>query len=280
MTLKNSSSPWEMIITKYNTFFVDLVGVVHDGIHPFPEAIAALNLLGADKNLIFVSNNPRPSELSLRKLENYHLKLPFTVITSGDFARYKLQQDQDSIYYHWGATTNADILQGIHINLTDDLSKANKVLLTAFIESDANEAQFDSLINQIVAIGLPVFCANPDKYAFHGKDLRKCAGYFAEKLKKSGGNITIWGKPAIEFYDFVESQLLPKPFDKTKCLMIGDTLETDILGAQQYGIDSLLVLSGISEALRKSQGLTLDELTHTIKPTYIHKQLEHVSKTP
>lgn len=278
MVLALSSPSWETIITKYDTFFVDLVGVVHDGIHPFPEAIEALNLLGRDKNLVFISNNPRPSELSVKKLESFHLKSSFTVVTSGDFARFMLQQDKGSTYYHWGAATNDDILKGIHVNLTDDINKADRVLLTAFIEENADEAQFDPLIDQIIAKELPVFCANPDKYASHGKNLRKCAGYFAEKLTKRGYDVTIWGKPDRAFYDFAERQLSTQPIDKTKCLMIGDTLETDILGAQQYGIDSLLVLSGISEALRKAKALTLEQLTHEIKPTYVHKRLSCVSQ--
>lgn len=272
--LSNISSPqWEAIIPEYDTFFVDLVGVVHDGIHPFPEAIEALNLLGTDKNLVFVSNNPRPSELSIKKLESYQLKPSFTVVTSGDFARANLLLDKNSIYYHWGAITNADILEGVHINLTDDINNANKILLTAFIESDADDTQFDLLIDQIIKRKLPVFCANPDRYAFHGQELRKCAGYFAEKVKKWGGDVTLWGKPNVEFYNFVENQFPIPHFDKTKCLMIGDTLETDILGAHQYGIDSLLVLSGVSEALRKTQSLTLEQLTREINPTYILNKL-------
>lgn len=274
MALNISFSHWETIISNYDTFFVDLVGVVHDGINPFPEAIEALNLLGTNKNLVFVSNNPRPSKLSLKKLESFHLKPSFKIITSGDFARLKLQQDKDAIYYHWGAATNADISEGIPINLTDHLDKADKVLLTAFIEEGVDDTQFDPLIDQIITRKLPVFCANPDKLAFHGKHMRKCAGYFAEKLQKRGGDdVTFWGKPNLEFYNFVESQLPTQPIDKTKCLMIGDTLETDILGARQYGIDSLLVLSGISESLRKDKDLTLAQLTHKIKPTYIYDRL-------
>ena len=118
---------------------------------------------------------------------------------------------------------------------------------------------------------MPVFCANPDRYAFNGSELRKCAGYFADKLLNQGGDVTFWGKPNITLYEFVE-QSLPQ-LEKSTCLMIGDTLETDIIGAAQFGIDSLLVLSGISEAWRQSQSLTLEQLTAKIKPTYICQQL-------
>ena len=270
---KNTSSPqWETILSQYDTFFVDLVGVVHDGIHPFPGAIHALNLLGKNQNLVFVSNNPRPSDLSLEKLKNYQLKIPFRVVTSGDFARSKLRLDTQSTYYHWGELTNIDILKGININLTKDINEAHKVLLTTFIEDEVDVSQFDPLIDHIITKELPVFCANPDKYALHGQKLRKCAGYFSEKIKNRGGKVVFWGKPTVEFYHFVKDQSFISNFDKTKCLMIGDTLETDILGASRYGIDSLLVLSGISELLRKTQIVFSEDPRLAIKPTYVlHK---------
>lgn len=264
-------SHWSTIITKYDTFLVDLVGVVYDGITAFPEAINALNQLTSDQKLIFVSNNPRPSDLSVQKLKTFGLLHDFTVVTSGDYARTQLSLDQDAIYYHWGAEQNTDILKGISLKLTDDIQKADKVLLTAFIEENDDPTKFDSLIDQIISNHLPVFCANPDRYAFNGLDLRKCAGYFADRLQKRGGDVTFWGKPNIALYEFVEKSL--PHLKKSTCLMIGDTLETDIMGAEQFRIDSLLVLSGVSEAWRQSQSLTLEQLTKKIKPTYICKRL-------
>lgn len=262
---------WSALISRYETFLVDLVGVVHDGIDAFPEAIQALNQLPAHKTLIFASNNPRPSTLSVKKLRDYGLTRDFTIVTSGDYARAQLRLDCQSTYYHWGAARNTDILAGIPLKLTDIIQAADKVLLTAFIEEHEDPDQFNPLIEQIIRHQLPVFCANPDISAFNGKDLRLCAGYFADRLKKQGGLVTIWGKPDPTFYDFVERSV--PPFEKKTCLMIGDTLETDILGAQQFGIDSLLVLTGISEAARQAHALTITQLTSKITPTYVLPQL-------
>ena len=52
--------------------------------------------------------------------------------------------------------------------------------------------------------------------------------------------------------------------------MIGDTLETDILGADNYGIDSLLVLSGITHLKTKEAGLNLED----------YKQQQGISYSP
>lgn len=263
-------SDWADLQTKYHTFLVDLVGVIHDGLSPFPEAITALNQLSADKRLIFVSNTPRPGTLSIEKIKEYGLKREFSIITSGDYARFLLSQDTN-LFYHWGAERNNDLLQGLSLNITQDILQADKVLLTAFLEEGEDPQQYAELMQTIIQRQLPVFCINPDKVAFHGKKLRKCAGYFAEQLAQQGWPAQIWGKPQQDFYKFVAEKA--GPFQKAQCLMIGDTLETDILGAQHFGIDSLFVLSGISQHYGQQHHLTLQQLTRDIQPTYIATHL-------
>jgi len=53
----------------------------------------------------------------------------------------------------------------------------------------------------------------------------------------------IVGKPNPYFVDHVVSKY---GFDKSKCLFVGDNLETDIKMAEDTGISSLLVLSGVT----------------------------------
>lgn len=273
MNFDISSPDWSMFTERYDTFFVDLVGVVHDGIDAFSDAIHALNQLPENKNLIFVSNNPRPSELSFKKLRNFKLERLFAVVTSGDFARHMLNLEKAATYYHWDAARNTDLLAGLDLKMTDNLDRAEKVLLTAFLDEQEDETQFDELINQIIAKKLPVFCANPDKYALYGKKMRKCAGYFAEKLMHKGVDVTIWGKPNVVFYDFIACRYPETVSDKKRCLMIGDTLETDILGASLYGIDSLLVLSGITGKLQQTHVSSPNTFPADLRPSYIWDQL-------
>ena len=49
--------------SKYDTFFIDLWGVVHNGVKLYPEAIKVLkNLDKLNKRFVLVSNAPRPSK--------------------------------------------------------------------------------------------------------------------------------------------------------------------------------------------------------------------------
>lgn len=265
---------WSEIASQYDTFLVDLVGVIHNDIDVFPEAIRALRNLSSDQEIIFVSNNPRPSSISVPKLKSYGIDFPIEIVTSGDYARYQLQQDAETRYYHWGAQRNTDILNGMATLTTPDIENADKVLLTAFIEETDDQAQFDPLIELIANRKLPVFCANPDKYALYGeKSLRLCAGFFAEKLVQAGVNVEIWGKPELAFYNYVVNTFPHSIKNKKKCLMIGDTLETDIKGANQFGIDSLFISTGVSGRVESVESLTQKLQTTLTKPTYILPKL-------
>ena len=49
--------------SKYDAFFVDLWGVIHDGIQLYPGAIEVLeNLNKLNKRFVLISNAPRPSK--------------------------------------------------------------------------------------------------------------------------------------------------------------------------------------------------------------------------
>ena len=57
---------------KYDTFFIDLWGVVHNGVHLYSEAINVLeNLSKLKKRFVLISNAPRPS----KSVEKYLIKL-------------------------------------------------------------------------------------------------------------------------------------------------------------------------------------------------------------
>lgn len=266
-----SNVNWDYIASKYDTFLVDMVGVIYDGINNFPEAIRALNKISDTKTIIFVSNTPRPSSLSYQKLETFNIEKSYKVVTSGDFSRYLLQQNSfnSALYYHWGNEKNSDLLDGMEVNLTDDIDKAEKVILSAFLEENENEDKYSDLIDKVIERNIPVYCTNPDKKALYGKEIRKCAGYFSDIILSRNGEVHTWGKPNSDIYEYINNIYKDVLSNKEKCIMIGDTLETDIAGANSFGIDSLLVLSGISGMEHQKNSLLLQK----IKPTYIMDSL-------
>ena len=49
------------IYSKFDIFFVDLWGVVHNGIECYSEALKVLKSIKKNKKIILISNAPRPS---------------------------------------------------------------------------------------------------------------------------------------------------------------------------------------------------------------------------
>ncbi len=89
-----------------------------------------------------------------------------------------------------------------------------------------------------------------------------------------GGKVHWLGKPkAIAYQKCFE--ILPKGLGPEEILAIGDNLETDILGANDQGIENLLITSGV----HGKHGSTKEELepfmkTLNIWPNYFMTRLD------
>jgi HAD superfamily hydrolase (TIGR01459 family) len=249
------STPFINLIEKYDAFFIDIWGVIYDGENVYNGAVDALNyIISTNKKVIFLSNSPRPSSLSYKKFEEWNVHINKAMIyTSGDLVREQLTNWDDEVFlhlgkkfYHLGAETNQDILIGINTELVDKVTDADFLLLTAFIDEGENLAKFDYLLQEAINKNLPVICANPDQIVVHGNTNRNCAGTFAKRYENMGGKVHYYGKPNQKIYH--KSFSLVGDVDKSKILMIGDTHYTDIEGANKFGIDAALVLTGNGKA--------------------------------
>mgnify|MGYP001061610772 FL=1 len=115
----------------------------------------------------------------------------------------------------------------------------------------------------IVRSGVPFYGTNPDKTYPTPLGLIPGAGAIIGALEIAcGQEAIIAGKPNPTLYEFALEKLGTTPADT---LVVGDRLETDILGGQQLGCPSALVLSGIA---------TLEEaLEHQPPVDYIFESL-------
>jgi ribonucleotide monophosphatase NagD (HAD superfamily) len=70
-----------------------------------------------------------------------------------------------------------------------------------------------------------------------------CAGSLARNYAALGGHVQQAGKPFPQIYDWAAGRI--GGIEGKRVLAIGDGLATDIMGANDYGLDALLVLQGI-----------------------------------
>ena len=257
----------------YTTYLIDVVGVVCDGQKPFDPAIKAINyLLQQQKQIIFLSNNPRPSCFTHNTLQAFGITGNYRVVTSGDVLHHTLATTlfQKKIY-HLGRNRQHALLEGTNAHITTTISDADAIIVSCFVEGNEDHEIFNTDLKIILASGKPVYCPNPDQLALEGDILRYPSGYFAHKLAQRGCPIIYLGKPSRIIYDFI-TQIHPDiTITHNTTLMIGDTLETDIRGAINFGIDSLLLLSGITGLFTQDNPDII--LQSPYQPTYIMEKL-------
>jgi len=83
----------------------------------------------------------------------------------------------------------------------------------------------------------------------------------------SGKQAKIFGKPSHDFFLHICRQLNVSP---SQTLMVGDDIESDILGAQQAGLQTALVQTGKYNAnFVKRTGIQPDMQLHTISDLYV-----------
>ena len=133
------------IQSKYDAFFIDLWGVIHNGIQTYPEAIDVLeNLNKLNKRFVLISNAPRPS----KSVEKYLIKLKMdktflnNLVTSGEAA---LQTLKNNIYgekfYHLGPKRDEDLIKGFEKNRTS-LDKCDFILCTGLFDDKTNSLNY------------------------------------------------------------------------------------------------------------------------------------------
>ena len=225
---------------KYDAFFIDLWGVIHNGIHLYPKAIEVIeNLHKLKKRFVLMSNAPRPSKNVEKFLLNLKMDKVFTknIFTSGEAALKSLQQNTyGKNFFHLGPKRDNSLIKGFEKNKTS-LKKADFILCTGLLDGHEESLDFyrDLLKNYTQ---IKMICTNPDLIVHRGHQIEYCAGSLAATFEELGGKVVYFGKPYPEIYNFCTKK------DET-VLVIGDNIRTDIRGANNMKFDSLFVIDGI-----------------------------------
>lgn len=240
------------LMDEYDGFLFDIWGVICEGAFPYPRAIEMVNEIIANKEVLFVSNAPREKNYSASFLRKLGLHVtPEMIVTSGEIARgivsdkeHYFMQNKPKLY-HLGAEKNEDILTGINVEVTTDISEAGLLFITCYRDEEEDVSDIEAIFQQAAKIKMPAICVNPDTIIVNQGKLRYCSGYFAPQYQKLGGEVIYTGKPWPPIFEAALEIMAQRGVtDKNKILMVGDTLETDIIGAINCDIPSALVTSG------------------------------------
>jgi len=257
------------IYKNYDTYVIDLWGVIHNGVKLNPKAIEVVkNLIEEKKKVVFLSNAPRPSKEVKKFLLELKMKGQYlqNIMTSGEAAMLALQKESYGKYfYHLGPERDNSVFLKIEENKTT-LEKCNFILCTGLFDNHEEDLKYykDLLKNHT---SKKLICSNPDLTVHRGDIEEYCAGSIAKIFESIGGKTVYFGKPYKEVYEMCFSK-------EEKVLAIGDNLNTDIKGANNVKIDSIFITNGVhrSEFNKESE---LSELfdKYKVKSNYYQREL-------
>ena len=228
------------IYQNYDTFIIDLWGVMHNGINLIPEAnIAVDELSKVNKKIIFLSNAPRPNENVIKFLKKLKMNDKFLnyVYTSGQAAYKSIKNKKyGDKFYHLGPPRDECLFEGIETSKVS-LENCDFILCTGLFDEKKNDLNYyEELLRSFTKKKL--ICTNPDLIVDKGETREHCAGALAKIFEELGGQVIYYGKP----HDQIYNTFLTK---KNKALAIGDNLRTDIKGANNLNIDSIFITDGV-----------------------------------
>ena len=274
------------IIDLYDIFILDQWGVMHDGVKGYSHAIKAVDkLLTSDKKLIIISNSSKRKKSSINKLKSlgFNRNNFIEVMTSGEMVWQELSSSMNNYgdglincfhIYDKSKEDGLNFRAGLtKFNFVSNVRDSNFILAcTPF--HNTKPIDYISTLNDALEKNLIMFCANPDYMTVEKNNKQNifCMGTIADLYKHMGGKVIILGKPSKEIY--IESTKKIKNIDKSRIIAIGDSLDHDIFGASNFGIDSILISSGIhNEFFQKTLEIGLKKLKNSkkwdYKPTYL-----------
>ena len=240
------------IANNYDLFYIDLWGVVHNGIKLHDQAITVLKeLLKMNKNFVLLTNAPRPCQTVRIFLEKMGMEEEIRnhVFTSGEAAlNYLKKFCLLEKFFHIGPPRDFDLFVDFKDNQSKDLDKSKYLLCTGlFDDHDKDLNYYKKLLEK--HLNKKMICTNPDLIVDRGNQRELCAGSVAMVFKKMGGEVIYFGKPYPEVYN--------QSIDNSKknILSIGDNLNTDIKGANLLNYDSLLISNGVHKNEIEDRGL-------------------------
>jgi glycerol 3-phosphatase-2 len=232
---------------RYDAFLLDLDGVLYRGEDPVdraPETVEALRSMG--KAVVFVTNNSwrTPSQVA-EKLQGMGIRAhPDDVVTSGQATAAQLRRalgSNGATAYVLGGPGVRSALAEAGIEPVDGEPDRVDVVVVGW----DRDLTYDRLrtATELIGRGARLVATNSDpSYPAPGGELWPGAGAILAAVEAgSGQSAKVVGKPQRPLFDLAVDRVRGRT-----ALVVGDRIETDIVGAANAGLDAALVLTGAS----------------------------------
>ena len=250
---------FKSIVTNYKAVFFDAFGVLknHQGL--IPGIIKTFEFLDQKgiKYYILTNDSSRSPEALAKWYQDRGVwqvtsdKILSSGMLAMEFFKVKVANGnavaylgtENSAHYIETAGLKTIAVKDINLNELDDIESF------AFLDDEGFNWNDDinKTINLLRKKNMTVVVANTDiNYPVSQNDISVAVGSLADMVEKIIGKMFIrFGKPDAQMFLLAyERALLDIDVKRNEILMVGDTLYTDIIGGNKFGLDTVLVLSG------------------------------------
>ncbi|MDX8340876.1 HAD-IIA family hydrolase [Draconibacterium sp. IB214405] len=248
------------VVRNYRAVFFDAFGVLknHSGlIDGIEDTFKYLESKGIPYYVLTNDSSRSPVELS-----NWYQKRGLTCITTDkilssgmlamEFFKTKLANGKAVAYLgtkdsaHYLETAGQETVPISEVNLED----LEHIKSFAFLDDEGFDwnKDIDKTINLLRHKNMTVIVANTDiNYPVNKNDISVAIGGLADLVEQILGKKFIrFGKPDAQMFLLAYERAMQDipNIKRNEILMVGDTLYTDIIGGNKFGLDTALVLSG------------------------------------
>ena len=258
------------LISRFDGFVIDQYGVLHDGVRPYPGALAALAAISAaGKRAVLLTNSGKSAAANEKRLARlgFARALYAALVSSGEAARLGIEDGAFGPAFAPGGKAYVIGRTGDDYGLDRfplrpvDLAAADALLI---LGSDAPRVSLDEYSERLkpaAARNLPALCANPDLLMLTKSGQQPAPGAIARRYETLGGRVVYVGKPHAFIYAIASRVLVG--VEPRRILAVGDSPLHDVEGAARAGFATALVKTGLSagrddDELRRAAPSALD----------------------
>ncbi|MFZ4455025.1 MAG: TIGR01459 family HAD-type hydrolase [Bacteroidales bacterium] len=246
------------VAKQYKVVFLDSYGVLRNYQGILPGAREMLQFLKEEGITYYVLTNDAsrsPQQLAEAfKSRGIPEITESKIISSGMIANEYLENKiKGGTVVYLGTECSAHYIETVGLKTVSisDIDVENMEEYTALVLLDDEgfdwKTDLTKAVNLLRKRSLPVIVANSDEtYPVSRDHVAIAIGGLADLLEPLSEKIFIrFGKPDSQIFTFAyEYAIKNDKITKKDILMVGDTLKTDIIGGNKFGIDTCLVLSG------------------------------------
>ncbi len=278
---------------RYEAILLDAYGVFWGGneVGLFPGVLETLEMLKTkDKIIGILSNSTQLGHAMVQKFHSKGLELSRHfdfLVSSGDIAKdvftsgelgFETPNKKYVLFNpaHPKYSSPHALFEGSIFTEAPAIEEADFIYLSIPHRDGEDQTEpelFRERVLELARYKLPVVCANPDRFAHEGQPARAVVrqGSIADMFREAGSRVIYMGKPDPSSFKAAMQQFERHGIsDPAKVLMVGDTPETDIKGAKEFGMAQALIMeTGI---MKERQNESLPE---ELEPTYRIRKLAH-----